>query len=106
MIRHNIVLSCPSVDMNMLISSTFLEAWTDIHVVKSLSVHVISVRVPLLNRHADNLIQLGQARYLCEGRERLNEGELVEVACGYDGCRGINGENLGNKLLSSVSFPI
>lgn len=105
MIRYNIILSRPRVDMNVLISSTLLDPRADIHMVQGLGVHVKSVSVPLLRRNADNFIQLGQARDLSKGREWLHEGKLVEVACGYDSCRGVNGEDFGNELLPFVSFP-
>lgn len=105
MIRYNIVLGRPSVDMDMLVPSTLLEPRADIHVIQSLRVHIESVRVPLLNRGADSLVQLRQAGDLREGRERLHEGELVEVACGYDCGGGVNGQDFGNELLYSVSFP-
>lgn len=104
MIRHNIILSRPRVDMNVLVSSTLLDPRADVHMIQCLSVHVKSVRVPLLRRDADNLVQLGQARDLRKDRERLHEGELVEVACGNDCCRGVNGQDFGNELLSSVSI--
>lgn len=104
MIRYNIILSRPRVDMDVLIPSTFLDPRADIHMIQGLSVHVKSVRVPLLRSDADNLVQLGQARDLRKGRERLHKSELVEVACSYDCCRGINGEDFGNELLSSVSI--
>lgn len=106
MVRHDVVLSRPRVDMDVLITSTLLEHRTDIHMIQGLSVHIKSVCVPLLRRNADNLIQLCQARYLRKCDERLHEGKLIEVACGYDRCRGINGEYFGNKLLFSVSLPL
>lgn len=104
MIRHNIVLNRPRVDMNMLISSTLLDPRADIHMIQGLSVHVKCVCVPLLRRNADNLIQLGQPRDLRKGCERLHECKFVEVACGYDCRRGINGQDFGNELLRSVSI--
>lgn len=104
MIRYNIILSRPRVDMDVLISSTLLDPRADIHMIQSLSVHVKSVRVTLLRRNADNLIQLGQARDIREDRERFHEGKLVEVASGDDCCRGVNGQDFGNELLSSVSI--
>lgn len=104
MIRHNIILSRPCVDMDVLVSSTLLDTRADIHMIQSLSVHVKSVRVPLLRRDADNLIQLGQPRDLRKGRERLHKSEFVEVARGNDCRRGVNRQDFGNELLSSVSI--
>lgn len=86
MIRHDIVLSCPGIYVDVLIPSTLLEHRADVHMIQGLSVHIKSVRVPLLRSNADNLIQLCQARDLRKCGERLHEGELIEVACGYDCC--------------------
>lgn len=104
MIRHNIILSRPRVDMDVLIPSTLLDPRANIHMIQGLSVHVKSVRVPLLRRDADNLIQLGQARDLRKCRERLYECKLVEVTCSYDCSRRVNGEDFGDELLHSVSI--
>lgn len=104
MIRNDIILSRPRVNVDVLISGTLLNPGANIHMIQGLSVHVKSVRVPLLRRNANNLVQLRQARDLRKGRERLHKSELVEVACSYDCCRGINGQYFGNELLSSVSI--
>lgn len=105
MVRHNSILSRPSVDMDVLIPSTLLKHRADIHMIQGLGVHVKGVSVPLLRRDADNVIQLGQSRDLRKGREGLHKGELVEVACGNDGSGGVNGQDLGDELLPPVSFP-
>lgn len=89
----------------------------DVHVVKSLSVHVICAMqgqsprsnevnqkghilgVSFLNREPGHLVQVNHLRDGGERLHRLHKGKLVEVARGNDICVRINCKDLGNEGL-------
>lgn len=101
MVTDKVVVQLPGVDVDMLVVRLVRlgERGADEHVVELLGVHVVDVRVALVDGDADDLVEVEQARLGGEGSQGLDEGELVEVTAGDDAGVGVLGEDLGDEGL-------
>lgn len=80
MVRNLIGKSRPSVDMNMLELSLWLERLTDEDVVELLVVHVVHVGVLLERRDIGRVVEIAQVRNCFEVLDGRDKDELVEVS--------------------------
>lgn len=83
MITPDILLSSPSVDMNMLkvLPTNFSRRpRTSVHMIQLLLAAAESISIPLDLRDLRNDIEILQARDLHEPTQRLDHAELVEIA--------------------------
>lgn len=99
MIRHHVVSRRPRVDVDVFIAGSLAKGRAHIYVVKRLRVHIVHVRVSLNLGRPHEVIQIREPGNVGKHFQRLDEYKLVEITCSDDGCRGIEGENLRDKVL-------
>jgi len=81
MVAHLVVIVLPGIEMQVLVfDSSTTDGVAHIHVIQSLAVHVIEVRVTLIGGDPGDFIEICQAGLIMEDLEGLHLDKLVEVS--------------------------